>query len=852
MTLASDDRVTSIYKADGVQLQFAYDFPTFYADEDKGIQVRLVTDTSFNVVDKGEYIVVPNTDNTGGYIQFTTAPLSGTQVQIVGKTTVNQQLEIANASRFDPESIETNFDKIVAILQEWLQRLSDEEKLRIANDLALTNRLDTTDKNLATEIANRVQGDINLQNQITSNDVDIAQIKNIISESINNGSSPNLAVFSVNSVSDLDSLKTWENRTVYVKDIGNYIFNNNTWNKTKVQTDITDLPTQELFNKKSVTTVESVADLDNLGIWNGRTVYVKGYYKPTNFALAQPYKGGGVRTYVSSRSNENDGVICINGWVLNVDTEINLYQGGVVGDGVTDDVIAFQNVINSANKIQAKIVGNPSDTYLFKTITNQGGDFNNFITCKTSYLNIDLNKATIKIADNAGDYTSIFHVNWTHTYARITNGTINCNTANNLPQSNVEWHNTKNQRITLNAALVNHKYFEASNLKLQDCSGAWEMLITLSNVINVNWNTIEYSSSKKLNYTDRTSIFIFPQVSAVIRYNNMSGGNLGNAVTAFEVHNSNVDVHNNTVSGYRTSLYIAPNGSDVYSGYDGKLYGNIRVYDNKFLSVQSGIIFWIEDGSKLDRPINNVHIFRNKIYIDSYLLTDSHQVSPGIGIGELGGNYKTDAKNIYIYKNDIDYAWHSEDVGGSDVYTGINFVTRLNYQSIFNYDKWYVQENTVNGSPFNAVNFGCVKGGAKFSNFHINENTLTYCGWAKVASDRSAIKLNNVQGSFFNISGNTASDNGNTDNYMSLFSIDTQLNMSKISNNPFVFSRSANSNEMYQVGGNFIDEQSCVSLTAGGTTIQAKKGSKLALPNGDILVQTASDYTNPSWKVLTY
>ncbi|HFD0357493.1 TPA: hypothetical protein ACF00A_003514, partial [Acinetobacter nosocomialis] len=61
--------------------------------------------------------------------------------------------------------------------------------------------------------------------------------------------------------------------------------------------------------------VETVADLLDLEKWNGRTAYVKGYYAPTNFALAQPYKGGGLRIHVASRATENDGFLCINGWV---------------------------------------------------------------------------------------------------------------------------------------------------------------------------------------------------------------------------------------------------------------------------------------------------------------------------------------------------------------------------------------------------------------------------------------------------------------------------------------------------------------------------------------------------------
>ncbi len=71
----------------------------------------------------------------------------------------------------------------------------------------------------------------------------------------------------------------------------------------------------------NISIVKTVADM--IAINNpkdGDVVYVKGYYTPTNFALAQPYKGGGYRIYVDSRKSENDGFLCINGWVLSLDS----------------------------------------------------------------------------------------------------------------------------------------------------------------------------------------------------------------------------------------------------------------------------------------------------------------------------------------------------------------------------------------------------------------------------------------------------------------------------------------------------------------------------------------------------
>lgn len=110
---------------------------------------------------------------------------------------------------------------------------------------------------------------------------------------------------------------------------------------------------QQEFNNKTITAVESIADL--LAIQNpkdGQLVYAKGFYEVTNFALSQPYKGGDDFLFVSSRVNENDGVVVFNGWVRQLtNNTLNPYMAGAKADYIdqankgTDDSSAFQKVI---------------------------------------------------------------------------------------------------------------------------------------------------------------------------------------------------------------------------------------------------------------------------------------------------------------------------------------------------------------------------------------------------------------------------------------------------------------------------------------------------------------------------
>lgn len=120
-----------------------------------------------------------------------------------------------------------------------------------------------------------------------------------------------------------------------------------------VQVLLNNIVDNGLVSAIAVTTVESIADLKYLVPWEGRTVYVKGYYKATNFALAQPYKGGGTRIYVASRGYEDDGFLCINGWVLQEDYP-NPFHAGAFGDGVYDDAVPIQKVVNAFNYVNLK------------------------------------------------------------------------------------------------------------------------------------------------------------------------------------------------------------------------------------------------------------------------------------------------------------------------------------------------------------------------------------------------------------------------------------------------------------------------------------------------------------------
>ncbi|MFX7165221.1 phage tail protein [Acinetobacter baumannii] len=137
-------------------------------------------------------------------------------------------------------------------------------------------------------------------------------------------------------------------------------------------------------------TVNTVGDLANITeTWDGRTVYVKGYHEPENLALAQPFKGGGTRIYNDSRKNENDGFLCINGWVLQLDNNVvTPEQAGAKGDGITDDFIALKKVFTSRLKVECDCfatykTSKPIELFTGQKITGNGATISKYSASKT-------------------------------------------------------------------------------------------------------------------------------------------------------------------------------------------------------------------------------------------------------------------------------------------------------------------------------------------------------------------------------------------------------------------------------------------------------------------------------------
>ena len=162
-------------------------------------------------------------------------------------------------------------------------------------------------------------------------------------------------------------------------------------------------------------TVDSVIDLASIkNPKNGDFVFVKSYHAGLN-------RGGSSYVFNESRKSENDGFLCINGWIMQiVNNTVTAEQAGAKCDGVTDDYEALYRVLNSPFEVslgkgkyittrtlrffgRSKVIKGfgELDTVIEKTTNTLSGGGNRVINSLTMIFDVD---AVFSVEPAIGDW----------------------------------------------------------------------------------------------------------------------------------------------------------------------------------------------------------------------------------------------------------------------------------------------------------------------------------------------------------------------------------------------------------------------------------------------------------------
>ncbi|MDH2019168.1 hypothetical protein N5J44_10370 [Acinetobacter ursingii] len=259
------------YTANGVTTSFPLEF-------DCDNQDHLIVTVNDIEPENGQWSFI------NGAVVFLIAPANQAKIIIQRNTPLERNTDYQTYNNsFRPQPVNKDFDRIWWKLQELGHR---DQLIWLA---------------LVKEIADRIAGDKNLQNQINAidnwledlqqnvneNTSDIAQLVNdlskeiadritndlilkdmfltIIDTAINEGTVNALAITYVDSLDELNVISNvWNGRTVCVTGIGNYKYSSSidTWSR-------------DFITDRQVVTVNNVAELQTLQKWDGRTAYIE-------------------------------------------------------------------------------------------------------------------------------------------------------------------------------------------------------------------------------------------------------------------------------------------------------------------------------------------------------------------------------------------------------------------------------------------------------------------------------------------------------------------------------------------------------------------------------------------------
>jgi hypothetical protein len=382
------------------------------------------------------------------------------------------------------------------------------------------------------------------------------------------------------------------------------------------------------------------------------------------------------------------------------DREINLMYPpsplvGAKGDGVTDDTLAIQTIIDSIS------VNYPNATLLFPkghTFIVGTKDINGTFLYLKPNVNLD-GLGTIKVKNGSGDFRSVIEQSGASSNISIKNITIDSNTVNN-PLTAAPINN--NNIIRTEIFLINGDNYLIENVTIKNSVGVWSIITNqVTNTIirnckgvNIGNTTFEYDTS--FIYSDGDN--------ATIENNHIVATGKG-VSTAIEVHRSNKQVRNNIIEGFRTGILYA----SEYGVAD-----NIHIENNILKNVTAGVNVWATE-----HPIKNIHIKGNDVYVDN--LYHAQYGADGITVTDISTNL---IDGMFIKDNTIIFDGTINYLPRNGVYNGGITILTPNIKNIF------IENNLIKNPPQCGIGFNVPQ---TIENLLVSRNTIINAG--KSATD---------------------------------------------------------------------------------------------------------------------
>lgn len=387
---------------------------------------------------------------------------------------------------------------------------------------------------------------------------------------------------------------------------------------------------------------------------------------------------------------------------------LNARWFGAKGDGVTDDMAAIQNAINTAFALGGGTVFLPKGTY----IVSPSGSTKINLRDNVHVLG-EGTASVIKVKDNAGDYGMIFGAASSGVplrNVRISNLRVDQNPQNNLT-CNVDLRRKDQYFWQFVIGLYNYENVFVDNVAFDPTCGI--NTITMNNergnnasVANCRFNFVMAKSDDPAGY-DNSAIYLNGRnhtVSNCLFY--AAAGQ--KARGAIETHGGQSVVSNNVSDGYYTGVNIQANSFDQH--------GDITVSNNTFSNANQGIQLW----PWKNYALRNVTITGNTIHLANTV----HKRYTTTGISSAGGPEEKGAfENITITGNTILFQEErTQRAAFNDAAYGVGLVKDIDMTNVV------ISNNTIKNAPVSGIRIGSTSKVGVSRNIQITGNVIENAG----------------------------------------------------------------------------------------------------------------------------